>query len=129
MEYLLDTVAIIRYLSKSGYIPLKIKEIFSDANNGRCTLVISSISLMELLYLSDKKRINLQFESTLEKIIQSNIYRIVNLSPEILLTATNVNFKELHDRMILATAKHLDIPVISSDSKFKDMKDIQVLWK
>jgi len=39
-----------------------------------------------------------------------------------------VNFYELHDRLILATAKHLQIPVISSDKKFKKLKDINTIW-
>jgi len=39
-----------------------------------------------------------------------------------------VYFNELHDRLILATAKWLDIPIISIDSKFKNIHDIETIW-
>lgn len=40
----------------------------------------------------------------------------------------SAKFYELHDRMILATAKWLDIPIISSDKKFADVDGIKVIW-
>jgi predicted nucleic acid-binding protein len=45
-----------------------------------------------------------------------------------LLTATSIDFYELHDRIILATAKWLDIPIISSDKEFSHIKGIKVIW-
>lgn len=53
---------------------------------------------------------------------------IVNLTPEILNVAQTINFYELHDRLILATAKWLDVPLISSDSKFGMVPGIRVIW-
>ena len=53
---------------------------------------------------------------------------IINLVPEILRVAQTIQFYELHDRLILATAKWLDIPVISSDSKFENVAGIRVIW-
>ena len=52
----------------------------------------------------------------------------MDLTPEILKVANDLIFYELHDRLILSTAKWLDIPIISSDEEFKQVKDIQVLW-
>ena len=42
--------------------------------------------------------------------------------------AKKVKFYELHDRMILATAKYLDIPVISPDKKFIGLEGIEIVW-
>ena len=41
----------------------------------------------------------------------------------------DVEFYELHDRMILATAKYLDVPIISPDEKFEKISDIETIWK
>lgn len=38
-------------------------------------------------------------------------------------------FDELHDRLILSTAKWLDIPLISSDRCFEGIEGIQLIWK
>jgi PIN domain nuclease of toxin-antitoxin system len=128
MEYLLDTVTLIRYLSNTGKLPQKVKNIFDQADNGLCKFNISTISFMEILYLAERKKIPISLEEVVNKIRLSSIYKIINLSTEIVLTARSVDFYELHDRLILATAKYLDIPVISSDSKFKDVKGIKVTW-
>jgi PIN domain nuclease of toxin-antitoxin system len=36
--------------------------------------------------------------------------------------------RELHDRMILATALWLDVPIISSDERFQEVKNVTVIW-
>jgi predicted nucleic acid-binding protein len=83
---------------------------------------------MEILYLSEKNRIPITLKETVEKIQLSTIYEVVDLSTEIVLTAQTVDFYELHDRLILATAKYLGVPIISSDTKFNDVEGIQTIW-
>ena len=128
MNYLLDTIAVIRYLSNTGKISAKVKTIFNKAENGENKLFISTISFMEIMYLAEKNRIPITLEIVIEKIRISSIYKIVNLSIDIILTAKTVEFHELHDRLILATAKYFDIPIISSDLKFKEVSNIEVIW-
>jgi len=129
MEYLLDTVTLVRYLSNTGKLPQKVKRIFDQAEKGLCTFSISTISIMEILYLAERKKIPISLEEVVEKIRLSSIYKIINLSTEIILAAQSVDFYELHDRLILATAKYLDIPIISSDTKFKEVEGIKVIWQ
>jgi predicted nucleic acid-binding protein len=50
------------------------------------------------------------------------------LSPDILRVAETIEFHELHDRLILATAKWLGVKIISSDSEFRKVEGIEVLW-
>ena len=52
----------------------------------------------------------------------------MNLTPEILIVAEKVAFFELHDRLILATAKWLDVPIISSDRKFAEVEGLTTVW-
>ena len=129
MEYLLDTVTLVRYLTKSRNITAKVKIIFEKAEQNECKFFISTISFMEILYLSEKKRIPINLDEVVEKIKESTIYSVAALSTEIILTAQQVDFYELHDRMILATAKYLDLPLISPDRKFKEVGDIETIWK
>jgi PIN domain nuclease of toxin-antitoxin system len=75
----------------------------------------------------EKKRIAIDLQQTLNLINSSRYYNIINLTPEILLTAETIEFYELHDRLILATAKWLDIPIISSDSLFPKLPNIIVI--
>lgn len=83
---------------------------------------------MEILYLSEKHRIKINLAETLKKIYSSSIYSIVNLTPEILEVAETIEFSELHDRLIIATAKWLGISIISSDQEFPKIDGLETIW-
>ncbi len=125
MQYLLDTVTTVRHFAETGKLGRKAQKILNSTEN---TYVISVISLMEVLYLSEKRRIGIDLKETLNRIEHSSLYSIVDLTPDILKVANDLIFYELHDRLILSTAKWLDISIISSDEKFKQVNGIQVLW-
>jgi PIN domain nuclease of toxin-antitoxin system len=127
MRYLLDTVTIIRHLTNSGTIGKKAGDILNkeDIQN---TFVISVISLMEILYLSERKRIAINLKETLSVFQSSSLYTVVDLTPDILKVAQDITFPELHVRLLLSTAKWLGIPILSSDRKFSEVKNIEVIW-
>ncbi len=125
MRYLLDTVTVVRHFTDIGKIGKKASKILNTKDN---SFIISVISLMEVLYLSEKKRIAINLAETLEVINSSSLYSIIDLTPEILEVAETINYYELHDRLILSTAKWLGIPLISSDRNFETVKGIEVVW-
>ncbi|HOO72741.1 MAG TPA: PIN domain-containing protein [Spirochaetota bacterium] len=104
MKYLLDTVIVIRHFAATGKIGIKAKEILENTDNGVDTFYISAISLMEILYLSEKNRIPVDLEKAITEINTSSFYTIIPLNTEIIIKAQEITNFELHDRMILATA-------------------------
>ncbi len=121
----MDTVTIVRHFSDIGRIGRKALKILNEPDND---FFISVVSLMEILYLSEKHRIEIDLAETLNKIESSSLYSVVDLTPEILKIAEKTPFKELHDRLILSTAKWLEIPIISSDEEFDKVEGIEVIW-
>lgn len=95
---------------------------------GSDLLLISAISLMEVLYLSEKNRIPIDLAGSLERIQASECYAVVDLNAEILKVAETIEFRELHDRLILATAKWFGVAVLSSDREFRQVEGIKVVW-
>ena len=83
---------------------------------------------MEIIYFAAKNRITIDLQDTLERIESSSKYLIINLSSEILRVAETIDFPELHDRLILATAKWLDGPIMLGDGQFEDIPEIKVIW-
>jgi PIN domain nuclease of toxin-antitoxin system len=129
MNYLLDTVTLVRHFAEQGQIGKQAALILDGIEkNSADKFSISVVSLMEVMYLAEKKRIAIDLQQTLNLIQTSNYYTVVNLTPEILITAETIDFYDLHDRLILATAKWLDIPIISSDSLFPQVSGITVIW-
>ena len=105
MDYLLDTVAIIRHFSGHGRIGRKAKTIIEEAEDGKHVLLLSVVSLFEIMYLAEKNRIAISLPNTLSLIYQKPCYQVAGLSAVIFVAASKIKFYELHDRLILATAK------------------------
>jgi predicted nucleic acid-binding protein len=128
MDYLADTVTIIRHFSKTGKIGKKAKAILNRIKIGRDRMIISVISLVEILYLSERNRIPINLEKLRQEIQFLDNYKIVDLSIEIVEVAKQVQGFELHDRLIVSTAKYLNIPVLTSDSEIINSRHVKIIW-
>lgn len=128
MPYLLDTVTIIRHFTNSGKIGKKARQALSNIETGKDIGAISVVSLMEIMYLAEKNRIQLTLNETLELIEKSSNYFVVDLTPEILKQAAQIDFPELHDRLILATANYLNLPIVSGDKGFNNVAEVKTIW-
>ena len=128
MIYLLDTVALVRHFSGLGRIGQKAADVLDNLEVGSDLLLISVVSLMEVLYLSEKNRIPMDLAETLERLQDSECYAVVDLNAEILKVAGAIEFRELHDRLILATAKWFGVAILSSDREFDQVQDVEVIW-
>ena len=129
MIYLLDTVALVRHLSGLGKIGQQAADILDHLEAGSDLLLISVVSLMEVLYLSEKNRIPMDLTESLEKLQASECYAVVDLNAEILKVAEALEFGELHDRLILATARWFGVSILSSDQEFERVEGVEVIWK
>lgn len=66
MRYLLDTVALVWHFTGSGKIGKKAARLLDTAGEGEHEFVISVISLMEVMYLAEKNRIEINLAETLD---------------------------------------------------------------
>jgi len=102
-------------------------QAFLSADRGDTIIIIPAIALMEILYLFEKSRIKIDLIQT-EELLKSKNYQCEPLSLEILKTAADIDdIPELHDRMIAATARHLDIPLITNDPEIRKSGFIKIL--
>ncbi len=90
-------------------------------------IYIPIIVMIELLYLYEKGRINIDFSDTLNKIEGSQNYEIVPLEVSLLKVAESIKGLETHDRLIMATAFWLKTPLISKDEQLLKYSDL-VSW-
>ncbi|MEA3459477.1 MAG: PIN domain-containing protein [Chloroflexota bacterium] len=90
---------------------------------------LSAITLMEVLYLSEAKRIDVNLDELIECISKSVNYEIVPVNTGVVLTAVGVDdVPELHDRIIVATAKYLGVPILTGDEAISRSKHVQAIW-
>ena len=128
MDYLADSVTIIRHFPHSGVIGRSARLVLADADKGKHRIFISVISLVEIMYLSQRNRIAINLEETKRIINESENYFIVDLTSGIVAVAERMKFPELFDRLIIATAESLHLPLLTPDHEITNSNLIKVIW-
>jgi predicted nucleic acid-binding protein len=102
-------------------------QAYLSADKGKATIIIPAVVLMEVMYLFEKNRIPIGLLQT-EDLMESQNYHFEPLSFEILKTAAQIDdIPELHDRLIAATARHLDLPLITNDPVIIKSRFVQIV--
>ncbi len=128
MEYVADTIAITRFISHPNRLGERALKILREADTGNSKIILSIISLVEIMYLSEKGRLTFKLKDILEKVDNHEHFQIIDLDRNILLEAQNIKNLELHDRLIVATAKYLNLEILTCDEKIKSANLIKTIW-
>jgi len=127
-----DTHAVIWYLANDARLSAKARTAFEDATRRGDQVAISTITLVEIVYLVEKGRIPAgrftQLMHALDDL--SSVLVEIALTPGISRTLTRIareQIPDMPDRIIAATALHLDVPVISRDGKITT-SEITTIW-
>lgn len=129
MNFLADTHALIWHFVDSPRISRKARSIFDRCEKGDCVIFIPSIVIAECLSIFDKKRIDFDFKTLFYRLRKSENYVICPLDHKILLRMMETKeVSELHDKIIVATAKHLEMPLITKDTVLAGLKTIATVW-
>lgn len=129
MNFLTDTHALLWYITNSPKISPKAKTLFDRCEKGECIIFIPSIVIAECLSIFDKKRVAFDFKALFDRIRRSENYAIIPLDRKILLQMVETReVSELHDKIIVATVKLLDVPIITKDAFLLDLKTINAIW-
>jgi predicted nucleic acid-binding protein len=126
-DYVTDTQALVKFMMGKKVINDKAHQAFLSADKGECTIIIPAVVLMEVLYLFEKNRIEVGLLHT-EDLLKGQNYQFEPLTLEILKTASDIDdIPELHDRLIAATARYLDIPIITNDPLIRKSRFVNIL--
>ncbi|MBU0568994.1 PIN domain-containing protein [bacterium] len=127
--YVTDAHSLAWYFTKSNRLSPKALKVFRSSANGECTVVIPSIVLAEILYISEKKRIKIDFNETVEKIEKGSNFEIADLNLEILKKTRVVkDIPEMHDRIIVATALIYSASVLTKDEEIRKSGQVNTIW-
>jgi len=114
--YVVDTHVLIWYFTGSKRLKPALREKIDEtrAQNGR--LLVPTIVLAEALDIAEKGRVQFDFAEMYRVIREEQEFEIVSLSPEIFNTVIQVqNIPELHDRIIVATARFYGAGILTKD--------------
>jgi predicted nucleic acid-binding protein len=84
--------------------------------------------MVEILYLSEKNRIPLDFRDAKNRLRHADNYNVMDLDMDIVGISKTIQGLELHDRLIVATALFLKVPILTSDEVIKEAGVVSVIW-
>ena len=128
-----DTHAAIWYFSKSPEISATARQTFNNAVAGGNIIILPTISIVEIVYLIEKNRLVPQ---TLSRLIQflnlpSSSFVTQDLTAGIAQTLAQIPrsiVPDMPDRIIAATALHLNLPLVTKDRKIQALQSIRTIW-
>ncbi|MBU6157423.1 MAG: PIN domain-containing protein [Bacteroidetes bacterium] len=128
-KYVADTMAFILRLEKRK-MPHEIKSIFIQAENGLAEIRVPAIVFAELGYLSEKGKIDINLNDAHEYLEMNQSISVHPLSFEVIEYAFRIDdIPELHDRLIAATAKAFNVPILTNDSDIKKSLHVEAFWE
>jgi predicted nucleic acid-binding protein len=130
-EYLVDTVAFVRYLEDR--LTSKSERVFDDAEAGRSHLLLPQIALTEFMYIALRGRLKgtrreLQVRDVLHNLTASDAFTVSSMPNSAWELFPELPIPELHDRMIAAEAVAREIPLISNDPAFDGIEGLTTVW-
>jgi len=128
----IDTHTAIWYLNADAQLSDRAKRFIDEAGRRGIPVLISSISLVEVVYLCEKGRIPSESLTRLEEALrlQDSALRVADLTMAVALAVGRVirdEVPDIPDRIIAGTALYFGVPVISRDRKIQTSA-VETIW-
>ncbi len=127
-----DTHAALWYLFGDPRLSASAKSAFDAAASSRCKIVLSVISLAEVVYLVEKTRLPASAYADLQKALRDpdHVLQEAPVTSEIIdamLDVSRVDIPDLPDRIVAATAVYFGVPAISRDGRIR-ATSVKTIW-
>ena len=127
MNLLIDTHAVIWFITEDDQLPDHAKALIEEANN-TCFVSIASLWEMAIKYSLGKLDLKADLKRIFELIDQSGL-TILPITPAHILTNSVLDFhhRDPFDRLMIAQAKSEGLTLISKDKEFYNY-NINLIW-
>ena len=127
-----DAHAFVWYLAADKRLSENARHFIEGVVEANESIGISTITLVELVYLVEKKRITAEMLSRVFAEVQSetSVFAVISLDLDIVQALPRVAWAaipDMPDRIIAATALHHGVPIISRDARIQQ-SDLQTIW-
>jgi len=127
-EYVIDTMGLVLRIEHRK-LNSRLKSIFDSTEAGDTIIHIPSFVFAEILYLSERRRIDTSLSQVGEYLKQFLCYREYPMSFGVIQASSQItDIPELHDRLIAGTARLLDLFLITNDPVIQASKFVKTFW-
>lgn len=128
-DFVTDTMGFVLHLERRR-MSVSVRTIFQQADTGEAMIHIPSLVFAEMLYLAEKKRIDVTLAQTTEFLATHPSYQEYPLSLAVVRAAGEiVDVPELHDRLIAGTARLLNLHLLTNDPVIHQSAYVRALWE
>lgn len=129
----IDTHVLLWWVSGDKSLSATATKAIKDSLDNGSEVLISSISAWEIAMLIEKGRLILSMdtENWLDEVSQIDGVRFVPIDNEIGIKSTVLPgkfHKDPADRMIVATARKLAVPLVTADEKIRGYEHVKTVW-
>ena len=129
MVFVTDTHSLIWYLTGDERIGKRAKRIFADLETGKGKLIVSIIVFLETLVLIEKGKIQTSWQEFNDKVAQFPTVIFYPVGFDLLQEIKKVSqLLDLHDRILVTTAKIYKAILITKDGQIKMTKEVKTAW-
>ena len=127
MNYVLDTHILVWYFVGSKRLKLKAMEAIDRCRLSGGKLLVPTIVLSECLDIAEKGKVQFDFNRMYQIIKEDSGFEIIPFTVEIFDETVRIkSIKEIHDRIISATARFYDTGIITKDRIIKDSGEVEL---
>ena len=125
MIYILDTHVLIWYFIGSKRLKRKLREKIEEVRNIGGRLLVPTIVLVEALAVAEKGKVEFNFHDMYQLIKTESEFEIISFTPEILVEVMRTKIPEIHDRIIVATAKFYRAGILTKDKIILESGEVE----
>lgn len=129
MPYVVDTHALVWYLTQDHRLGSRAREMLDDEN---VQLIVPTIVLAETKHIADRKRVPLSFHQVFEHISSSSNMELFPLDVAVVKLLPDNH--DIHDGIIIATARFCkesfqdEVAILTNDIAIAESGLVSVIW-
>lgn len=132
-DLVIDTHTAIWYFANSPEMSVLATRTIDNAVANGDAVILSAISIVEIIYLIDKGKLSQQnLNRLMQHLKLSNSgFATQDLTEDIAQTLAQIprsTVADMPDRIIAATALHLNMPLVTKDKKIRALQNIHTIW-
>ena len=127
--YVADTHSLVWFIAEDDRLSERAKHLLEQAEDAELQVLIPTIVLAEITYISQKKRTKATIDEVLRFIEQGSGFVIAPFDFLIFRRMLQLPDEwEIHDRIIGATACYYGVTLITKDMVLSDSEEIKTIW-
>ncbi|MFQ5795541.1 MAG: type II toxin-antitoxin system VapC family toxin [Candidatus Bipolaricaulia bacterium] len=127
--YVADAHSLGWFIAKDKKLSQQAREILRQGEIAEVEVLIPTIVLAELHYITQQKRIETTIEKILEQVEQADGFVVIPFDFEVFQIMLKLSEAfSIHDRIIAATARHYEATILTKDQILRDSDQVETVW-